>query len=135
MPFVTCQLAPSLSPRRTPKSVPTYSVCVASSRTMSLTGRSPSENGVGYADEPPSAIASVHRPGQVAGLVDARRDRRRARKAIAMGPAERPVVAALDVRGTDHELGTVRLHVGNVRARVLRPDLRRMAAAERPASP
>jgi len=66
IPAVTCQDAPSLSPRRTPKSVDAYSVWVASSRTMSLTGRSPSEFGVGKADEPLSTSRFVNTPAPAA---------------------------------------------------------------------
>src|SRR5436190_20624427 len=63
MPFMTCQPPwPSFGPARTPKSVPTYSVCVASSRTMSDTGRSPVDVGVGNAEVPLSTFRLVNVP-------------------------------------------------------------------------
>src|SRR6478672_1238741 len=63
MPFMVCQpLWPSFGPARTPKSVPTYNVCVASSRTMSDTGKSPVEVGVGKADVPLSTLRLVNVP-------------------------------------------------------------------------
>src|SRR5512136_3308301 len=63
MPAVTCQPPlPSLSPRSTPKSVETYNVLLESSRTTSLTGRSPFEVGVGNADVPPSTFRFVKTP-------------------------------------------------------------------------
>src|SRR5437899_10561113 len=53
---------PSLLPRTTPKSVATYKFVLASSRTMSFTGRSPVPVGVGNAAVPASTFRFVHTP-------------------------------------------------------------------------
>src|SRR5881227_1739236 len=53
---------PSLLPRRTPKSVATYKFFLASSRTMSFTGKSPVPVGVGNAAVPASTFRFVNEP-------------------------------------------------------------------------
>src|SRR5439155_12509409 len=66
-----------------------------------------------------AAVGPVDGAGQVARLVDAGRDRGRRREAVAVGAAERPVVATALLVAAGHELRTVRLVAGDVRGRVL----------------
>src|SRR5438477_5357689 len=66
-PEVTLQPPlPSLIPTRTPKSVATYKFVLASSRTMSFTGRSPVPVGVGNDAVPASTFRFVNTPDPLA---------------------------------------------------------------------
>ena len=83
------------SPRRTPKSVDAYSVPSESSRTTSLTGRSPSSNGVGNADVPLSTLrfVNVPEPGRGAVLADVEHVARRGRRVRVVARVRDPRVA------------------------------------------